>query len=176
MIRTTRGYFECFNRQWFFEAHDVLEELWLAGGKSGPNYAFHKGLIQLAGRLSICRRTGFVLQVALSSTLAEANLRDYPNVHDRLDLVRSSIWSGTGGDGWSPRASSSIRFKKHPAPQIGIAGGMIPEGDLVPGADVAQSGLWALWHALQSTAARQASRSRGACPECRSRRGSAWRS
>ena len=42
------GYFECFNRRLYFEAHDVLEELWLAQ-RSGPNYSFYKGLIQLAG-------------------------------------------------------------------------------------------------------------------------------
>ncbi|MDX6767456.1 MAG: DUF309 domain-containing protein [Candidatus Methylacidiphilales bacterium] len=43
------AYFSCFNRQLYYEAHDVLEELWLAGGKTGPNYAFYKGLIQAAG-------------------------------------------------------------------------------------------------------------------------------
>ena len=42
------GYFECFNRQLFFEAHEVLEELWLAQ-RDGPKGAFYKGLIQLAG-------------------------------------------------------------------------------------------------------------------------------
>ena len=30
------GYFECFNRGLFYEAHDVLEELWLAD-RHGPN-------------------------------------------------------------------------------------------------------------------------------------------
>src|ERR1041385_3444222 len=44
------GYFECFNRQLYFEAHDVLEELWLTD-RNGPNGAFYKGLIQLAGAL-----------------------------------------------------------------------------------------------------------------------------
>jgi predicted metal-dependent hydrolase len=43
------AYFSCFNRQFYYEAHDVLEELWLAEGKEGPNYAFYKGLIQGAG-------------------------------------------------------------------------------------------------------------------------------
>ena len=42
------GYFECFNRQLFYEAHDVLEELWLAQ-RNQPNDLFFKGLIQLAG-------------------------------------------------------------------------------------------------------------------------------
>src|ERR1043166_3576122 len=43
------GYFECFNRQLFYEAHDVLEELWLAEGRNAANYGFYKGLIQFAG-------------------------------------------------------------------------------------------------------------------------------
>jgi predicted metal-dependent hydrolase len=41
------GYFVCFNEQQYYEAHDVLEHLWL--GATGPPYQFFKGLIQLAG-------------------------------------------------------------------------------------------------------------------------------
>ena len=43
------GYFVCFNSLRYYEAHDVLEQLWLKEGKNAPNYAFYKGLIQLAG-------------------------------------------------------------------------------------------------------------------------------
>lgn len=43
------GYFVCFNAQLYYEAHDVLEDLWLEEGRCGPNYAFYKGLIQAAG-------------------------------------------------------------------------------------------------------------------------------
>lgn len=43
------GFFLCFNRGDYYEAHDVLEQLWL---KSGPeDNPFYKGLIQLAGAL-----------------------------------------------------------------------------------------------------------------------------
>ncbi len=41
------GYFVCFNEQRYYEAHDVLEHLWL--GERGPANRFFKGLIQLAG-------------------------------------------------------------------------------------------------------------------------------
>jgi predicted metal-dependent hydrolase len=41
------GYFVCFNDQRYYEAHDVLEQLWLKS--SGPTHRFFKGLIQLAG-------------------------------------------------------------------------------------------------------------------------------
>jgi len=43
------GYFECFNKGLYYEAHDVLEHLWLKEGRGARDYAFHKGLIQLAG-------------------------------------------------------------------------------------------------------------------------------
>ncbi len=41
------GYFICFNEQKYYEAHDVLEHLWLKAKGSGGQ--FFKGLIQLAG-------------------------------------------------------------------------------------------------------------------------------
>ncbi|MEI8292698.1 MAG: DUF309 domain-containing protein [bacterium] len=41
------GYFECFNREDYYEAHDVLEHLWLEC--RDENHLFYKGLIQLAG-------------------------------------------------------------------------------------------------------------------------------
>ena len=41
------GFFQCFNRGDYYEAHDVLEDLWLK--TTGPDYQFYKGLIQIAG-------------------------------------------------------------------------------------------------------------------------------
>jgi hypothetical protein len=41
------GYFACFAHGDYFEAHDVLEQLWL--GVTGPERDFYKGLIQVAG-------------------------------------------------------------------------------------------------------------------------------
>lgn len=42
-----RGYFLLFNRQEYYHAHDLLEHVWLE--TEGPEAAFYKGLIQLAG-------------------------------------------------------------------------------------------------------------------------------
>src|SRR5215203_2302078 len=78
------GYFECFNRQLFFEAHDVLEELWLTD-RTGPNYSFYKGLIQLAGAFVHLQKNRLRPSAALFK-LAQANLQKYPSVHERLDL------------------------------------------------------------------------------------------
>lgn len=41
------GYFVCFNRCEYYEAHDVLEHLWLQ--TDGPERPYFKGLIQFAG-------------------------------------------------------------------------------------------------------------------------------
>jgi hypothetical protein len=41
------GFFECFNSENYYEAHDVLEHLWL--DCDDANQAFYKGLIQIAG-------------------------------------------------------------------------------------------------------------------------------
>lgn len=41
------GFFQCFNAQQYYEAHDVLEHLWLH--HPDENYAYFKGLIQVAG-------------------------------------------------------------------------------------------------------------------------------
>ncbi len=79
------GYFDCFNRQLFYEAHDVLEELWLAD-RRGPDGDFFKGLIQLAGAFVHVQKNrpgpaGALLQ------LARANLEKYPRQHLELDLT-----------------------------------------------------------------------------------------
>lgn len=42
-----RGYFLLFNRQEYYQAHDLLEHIWLQTDE--PDAAFYKGLIQLAG-------------------------------------------------------------------------------------------------------------------------------
>jgi predicted metal-dependent hydrolase len=85
------GYFECFNRRLYFEAHDVLEELWLAQ-RSGPNYAFYKGLIQLAGTFVHLQKNRLRPSAALFK-LADTNLEKYPALHERLrvDNVRALI-------------------------------------------------------------------------------------
>ena len=77
------GYFDCFNRQLFYEAHDVLEELWLAN-RHGPDGDFYKGLIQLAGAFVHVRKNRRSPAAALFR-LARANLEQYPAQHFRLD-------------------------------------------------------------------------------------------
>ena len=78
------GYFDCFNRRLFYEAHDVLEDLWLAD-KHGANGNFYKGLIQLAGAFVHLQKNRLRPAAALFK-LARTNLEKYPRAHERLDL------------------------------------------------------------------------------------------
>jgi len=81
------GYFQCFNKLLFYEAHEVLEELWLAD-RHGPNYAFHKGLIQLAGAFVHLQKNRLPPAASLLK-LARTNLLKYPSTHDRLDIAQA---------------------------------------------------------------------------------------
>ena len=85
------GYFACFNRGQFYEAHDVLEELWLAD-RQGPDYAFHKGLIQFAGAFVHLQKhtpqRPRLQPAAALFRLARANLQKYPSPHQSLDVSR----------------------------------------------------------------------------------------
>ena len=111
------GYFECFNRQMFYEAHDVLEELWLAEGKAGANYGFYKGLIQFAGAFVHLQKDRLRPAAALFK-LSRSYLEKYPSPHQRLDVTNvlslSAHWVGLleqGGFSQNP-------LQKSPAPVL----------------------------------------------------------
>lgn len=79
------GYFELFNRQKFYEAHDVLENLWLPG-RHGANGNFYKGLIQLAGAFVHLQKNRLRPAAALFK-LARTNLEKYSREHEHLNLT-----------------------------------------------------------------------------------------
>lgn len=78
-------FFECFGRQQFFEAHEVLEPLWLAQ-RQGPDGSFYKGLIQLAGAFVHWQKRRPGPAVALFR-LAQVNLRKHPSIHKGLNVT-----------------------------------------------------------------------------------------
>ena len=92
-----QGYFTCFNDGRYYEAHDVLEHLWLRDGPAAPDYAFYKGLIQLAGAYVHLRKQyehpthvkhGRRLRPAVRLfELAAANLAPYAPRHLALDVA-----------------------------------------------------------------------------------------
>ena len=124
------GYFECFNSGRYYEAHDVLEDLWLRQGKNHPDHAFHKGLIQLAGgfvhlRLQYLhpdhpkhgRRLAPACRLLL---LAVENLHPYPPRHLGVDVAAAihlaeETREGIGEVGawtnpWSPSMLPSLKL------------------------------------------------------------------
>ncbi len=79
------GFFECFNRQQFYEAHDVLEELWLPS-RHGPNDHFFKALIQLAGAFVHLQKNRLKPAGSLFR-LARGYFAEYPASHENLDVA-----------------------------------------------------------------------------------------
>lgn len=88
------GFFKCFNAQRYYEAHDVLEHLWLKG--RDENYAFFKGLIQVAGafvhlqkqflRPAHPKDAGRLRPAARLFKIAMNNLNAYRPQHLHLDV------------------------------------------------------------------------------------------
>ena len=101
------GYFDCFNRELFYEAHDVLEGLWLKD-KHGPNGAFYKGLIQLAGAFVHLQKDHLRPAAALFK-LALANFEKYPPRYERLNLTDAGVLIQE----WLGRLESA-RFERNP--------------------------------------------------------------
>lgn len=91
------AYFEYFNRELFYEAHDALEQLWLPVRKAADG-AFYKGLIQLAGAFVHLQKNRLAPAVALFK-LARANLAGFGAVHLQFDVAAAlaliDAWQGS---------------------------------------------------------------------------------
>lgn len=78
------GFFRCFNAQLYYEAHDVLEEVWLPiRGQSQAR--FYQGLIQMAGGFVHLQKQRLDPASRLFA-LALANFEDYAARHAGIDL------------------------------------------------------------------------------------------
>jgi predicted metal-dependent hydrolase len=90
-----RGFFRCWNEQRYYEAHDVLEQLWLKTKSGDAN--FFKGLIQAAGAFVHLQKQfqhpthpkhGRRLSPAARLfRLAEQNLEQFAPVRHGLDVA-----------------------------------------------------------------------------------------
>ena len=78
------GFFECFNRGLFYEAHEVLEELWLPV-RHGPEGHFYQGLIQLAGAFVHLQKDRLRPAATLFKR-AQSNLEKYRPTQHELDV------------------------------------------------------------------------------------------
>ncbi len=77
------AFFDCFNQQQFFEAHEVLEKLWLSE-RGRPSGLFYQGLIQLAGAFVHVQKERPGPAVALFRP-ARAKLQSDPVGYEQLD-------------------------------------------------------------------------------------------
>lgn len=124
------GFFLCFNAGEYYEAHDVLEHLWL--GCRDSNALFYKGLIQIAGGFVHLRRQflrpghpkdGKRLGPACRLlALGVSNIRGFGPRHMGLDvkklcalcrkLAREIEKSGFQSNPWSPQTRPHIRLSR----------------------------------------------------------------
>ena len=111
------GYFECFNRQLFYEAHDVLEELWLAEGRHGANYGFYKGLIQFAGAFVHLQKNRLRPAAALFK-LSRSYLEKFPVRHQRLDLALVLGLAADWTQALEAKSFSENPLGARPSPQL----------------------------------------------------------
>jgi len=121
-----RSFFRCWNEQLYYEAHDVLEQLWLNTDTEDDN--FFKGLIQAAGAFVHLQKNfeqplhpkhGRRLQPAVRLfRLAEKNLSVFAPRHHGLDVAMLCQLLRTQADRiidsdytfnpWSPRTAPKL--------------------------------------------------------------------
>jgi hypothetical protein len=119
-----RGFFRCWNERRYYEAHDVLEQLWLKTTSEDAQY--FKGLIQAAGAFVHLQKHfqqpthpkhGKRLAPAVRLfRLAEKNLAPFGERRHELDLVRFrqmlSRYCGAveseGKNPWTPETAPTV--------------------------------------------------------------------
>jgi len=123
------GYFRCWNEQRYYEAHDVLEHLWLRTKSDDANY--FKGLIQAAGAFVHLQKQyerpthpkdGRRMYPAVRLfQLAEKNLRPYEPTRHQFDVtgflqllrrqVEAIVASKHQRNPWTPEAAPKISLE-----------------------------------------------------------------
>jgi Domain of unknown function (DUF309) len=123
-----RAFFHCWNEKRYYEAHDVLEQLWLK--TKSPDADYFKGLIQAAGAfVHLQKRFEYPLHAKHSRRLspavrlfrlAETNLSRFTPRHHGLDVAALCQLLRTWADGiaesdyktnpWSPETAPKLEL------------------------------------------------------------------
>jgi predicted metal-dependent hydrolase len=125
-----RAFFRCWNEQRYYEAHDVLEQVWLKTTTTSEDAQYFKGLIQAAGAFVHLQKQfeypahpkhGRRLAPAVRLfRLAEKNLERFGVERHDLDLVKFreilSRYSGAvqseGKNPWTPETAPTVSLSK----------------------------------------------------------------
>jgi predicted metal-dependent hydrolase len=113
-------FFDCFNQQRYFEAHEVLEQLWLPS-RGGPQDLFYKGLIQLAGAFVHLQKRRQGPAAALLRRAGE-NLAGFPAVWENLDLTTVRSLIGAWLARLDPSADMEELIRRGPRPSLQLQG------------------------------------------------------
>jgi predicted metal-dependent hydrolase len=125
-----RAFFQCWNEKRYYEAHDVLEQLWLR--TRSPDADYFKGLIQAAGAfVHLQKRFEYPLHAKHSRRLspavrlfrlAESNLSRFAPRHHGLDvaalchLLRACadriVASDYKTNPWSPETAPRLKLDR----------------------------------------------------------------
>lgn len=110
------GFFRCFNAQLYYEAHDVLEEVWLPI-RGTPKAKFYQGLIQMAGGFVHLQKKRLGPAARLFA-LALANFEPFAVQHEGINLNASReicqahrqaiLDSGETLNPWSPEKAPQL--------------------------------------------------------------------
>ena len=126
-----RAYFQCWNEQRYYEAHDVLEQVWLK--KDSEDDDFFKGLIQAAGAFvhlqknfeqpehpKYSRRLRPAVRLF---ELAEKNLQKFSPQHHGLNVTalleilktyrENVLRSDFQSNPWSPKTAPKLELSRH---------------------------------------------------------------
>ncbi len=114
------GFFRCFNAQIYYEAHDVLEEVWLPL-RGQAQAKFYQGLIQMAGAFVHLQKNRLGPAARLFA-LALKNFEPYPARHEGIDLEavrelcrrhrRALVDSGETVNPWSPEHAPQLALPR----------------------------------------------------------------
>lgn len=130
-----QGYRRLFDAGRFYEAHDVLEHLWLATPRSAPDHDFYKGLIQFAGAFVHLQKQFHapdhpkhgrrLAPAARLFSLAAANLTPAGAHRHGVDVAalrglcadhaRSLVTSGYTRNPWDPARPLVLTTREEPA-------------------------------------------------------------
>jgi len=121
------AFFQCWNEQRYYEAHDVLEQVWLNDPITPEDAQYFKGLIQAAGAFVHLqkhyehpthpkhgRRLGPAVRLF---RLAEKNLAPFGEERHALNLAsfrellaryREAVESGSGKNPWAPETAPKV--------------------------------------------------------------------